>query len=277
MYGLGDNIFQRPFVKTISERKEIFIQTPWPEIYRDINGVRFIKPETRLRTQRKNIDKQLSGTWEKLSPMPFLKIGYGGKDLNNGSIFRAMRSKFKVDPVDFDLPSFSGPEIKKPYAVIRPVTVRQEWRNEARNPLPEYIWQAAQILKENGFTVISIADLKDGQEWAESLPPYDIAYHRGELDVTGLLGLIQDASVVVGGVGWIVPACIFSKVPIITVLGGQGGHNAPEKITDQSMDLKKTRWIYPDNYCRCSNMLHRCDKTIIGFAEKFTDALCSIA
>lgn len=275
MFGLGDNIYQRAFVKAFG--RPVYISTPWPEIYRGIPEVHFIKPDTNLRTQKKNIERQPAGFWIKPRPMPSRRIRYGASELAKGSIIAAMQRRFRIEPEEFDLPQFMGPEISGQYAVVRPVTVRREWRNEARNPLPEYVIKAAEILRDRGFIVVSVADLQDGEEWTEGPPAHDIAYHRGELNVEQLLGLVQGASVVVGGVGWIVPACIASGVPLVTILGGQGGHNAPEKTTDPDrMDLSKTRWIYPDNYCRCAKMLHQCDKTITGFADKFQEALCSV-
>ena len=117
------------------------------------------------------------------------------------------------------------------------MTVRTEWRNEARNPRPEYIAAIAAELMDT-HTVVAVADLAPGQEWiVGELPPAHHYFLFGELAVRELLALVRDADLVVGGVGWIVPAGLALKVKTFIVLGGHGGHNAPAKITDPRLDL----------------------------------------
>lgn len=275
MHGLGDNIYQRAFIREIAER--VYLRTSWPQIYSDLPNVRPVKTNIRLRTQAKNVARQIDSVWHQAPALPVKRIKYNNASFKKGSILDAMRNCFgNVKPKVFDLPVFDGPEIFKPYAVIRPVSVRMEWCNIARNPEPEYIYRAAEILKSRGFLIVSVADLQDDAELTDMLPPCDLAYNHGELFFDQLIGLVRNASLVVGGVGWIVPAAIAAGVPLITILGGHGAHNAPEKITGPPMDLSKTRWIYPDNFCRCSNMLHLCDKEIHSFEYKFEEALAAL-
>lgn len=273
MYGLGDNIYQRAFVREI--RETVFLKTSWPQLYRDLSHVRPVLGQTKLRTQQKNILAQNARIWY---PSPVgvsrrIHYNFHGHVLSGGTILGSMKERFRVGAKIFDLPSFPRFPIEGEYAVIRPATIRQEWLNSARNPRDEYLIEAAQCLQARGLKVVSVADLEPGVEWAEKLPPYDIAFHRGELALESLLGLIQGASVVVGGVGWIVPAAIASGVPLIVVLGGQGGHNDPSRLVGEPMNLERVRWIRPDNYCPCKNMQHCCSKTITGFGFKFEMAL----
>lgn len=51
--------------------------------------------------------------------------------------------------------------------------------------------------------------------------------------------------------------------------GGNGGYNHPDKITDSMMDLSKITFEYPDNYCMCTDMRHKCNKQISNFNDKF--------
>lgn len=271
MQGMGDNIYQRPFVREITER--VYLYTSWPQLYSDMPHVYPVRPKTRLRTQMKNVLAQERTMWHRPPHTPQKKIGYGNRNLRAGSIVRAMKKQFRVEPKFFDLPKYNCPKINKPYAVIRPVTIRSEWRNESRNPDPCYIEIASQVLAENGYHTVSIADLQDQIEWAPSLPKVDTAYHFGEMTFEHLLGLVEHASVIVGGVGWIVPAAISARVPLITILGGQGMCSAPEKITDTPMPMDRVEWIYPDNYCMCSEKLHKCCKTISNFEHKFLNAM----
>ena len=64
MKGLGDNIYQRAFVKEyVKKHRNISLDTPWPEIYKDIPNVNFIRPQTNLRTQSKNICAKKDHAW----------------------------------------------------------------------------------------------------------------------------------------------------------------------------------------------------------------------
>lgn len=271
---MGDNIYQRAFIREIRER--VYLYTSWPQLYADLPHVRPVRPRTRLRTQMKNVRAQPGSTWHTPPCLPRKKIGYGNGSLRAGSIVRAMKKQFRVEPRTFDLPRYSPLGIPTPYAVVRPVTVRKEWRNESRNPLPEYIDSAALLLSKMGYHVVSVADLQNGAEWALSTPHFDTSYHSGELSFERLMGLVEHAAVVVGGVGWIVPGAISAGVPLVVVLGGQGMHCAPEKLTDNSMPLNRVAWIRPDKFCMCSVRIHSCRKTISDFNNKFLTAIGNV-
>ena len=267
MWGLGDNIYSRPFVRAAAAQYEVHLETPWPELYADLD-IRFVRGSRKLRTQQKNIARQQFDLWTQPPPhMREIKIAY--TNIGSCSIVRAMEVRWSALRVAFDPKLFGLPDMEpspitsdRPIAVIRPVTVRSEWRNEARNPQPEYVSAIAAELMAT-HTVVAVADLARGEEWlVGNLPP---AHHHlvgGELNVRELLALVRDADVVVGGVGWIVPAGLALKVKTFVVLGGHGGHNAPGKITDPRLDLSRLGFATPENFCRCTNMLHNCDKRI---------------
>lgn len=266
MRGLGDNIYQRQFVRTVVAAHpgaDVFVDTPWPELYDDL-PVRFVRSSTSLRTQARNVARQSPDRWaDAPRDARALTIGYGAGHLAHGSILDAMRSQFRAEPAPFDLPAFprySG-TTGRPVAVVRPVTARREWLNTARNPDPAHVAAIADRMLDE-FEVVSVADVADGAEWFVGRPPRaHVELHAGELDVRHLLGLIQSAAVVVGGVGWIVPACLASRTRLFCILGGQGGHNAPERITDpKRTDLTNARFAEPDRFCRCVDMRHDCDK-----------------
>lgn len=279
MKGLGDNIFQRHIIKAlVNAGNTVWISTPWPELYKDLR-VKFVRRETSLRTQKKNMDKT-SVEWFDTYPSDSLiiNLAYGVKDLDRGSIIKAMESKagFKLSTTDFSLPSYGGFSNAilnngKPVAVIRPVTVRSEWKNTARAPLPEYIEYCSMELKKRGYWIVSVADLEEGKEWMLGNEPYaDQKFYKGELGIAELMGLVEESSLVVGGVGWVVPACIALHTPLFCILGGQGGHNAPGVITDQRMDLSKIRFATPDKFCRCIDMTHQCNKKISNIKYSFS-------
>jgi len=266
MRGLGDNIYQRAFVRAVGG--PLWLDTPWPELYRDIPGVRFLRPSTGLRTQSKNIELQPGDFWQTPPRRARqIRVQYGA-----AGIVRGMQRSFGRDPRAFDLPDFGMSPVSGRYAVVRPVTVRSEWLAETRNPLPEYIAECAAQLRDDGITVVSVADLVDGHEWAlDPLPAADVVLHHGQLRVSELLALVRGAELVVGGIGWLLPAAIAAGVPGWFICGGQGGYNAPELLTSPKfMDLSRVGFAVPDKFCRCREKRHTCDKRIENHAEKFS-------
>ena len=267
LWGLGDNVYQRPFVRAAAAQYEVYLDTPWPELYADLD-IKFVHGSRRLRTQQKNMARHTPDRWS-LPPRQAKEIKVSYFDLKHRSIIRSLEWQWSLlqvmfDPALFDLPDMGPAPIvsDKPIAVIRPLTVRSEWHNTARGPRPEYINQLAEKLMAT-HTVIAVADVVPGEEWLVGQPPPAHHYFMsGELALRELLALVRDADIVIGGVGWIVPAGLALKVKTFVVLGGNGGHNAPEKITDPRLDLSCLGFAIPEKFCRCTNMLHACDKRI---------------
>lgn len=261
MLGLGDGLYQRAFIKQMP--KPLYLSTPWPILYKDIPGVHFIRPQTTLRTQAKNIARHADWVMPP-GRQPTRQIRYGAEGIIPG-----MTACFGVMPGEFDLPPLPpSPETGK-YVVARPATVRSEWRADTRNPDPNYIDAAAQEARRRGYKVISVADLQGNHEWAiEPLPYADAQYHKGELPVEKLLALVKGAAAVIGGIGWIVPACLAAKVPAWIICGGQGGFNAPELICPAGSTIT---FAVPDNFCRCKLKQHNCDKRISDYDSKLAE------
>lgn len=268
MWGLGDNIYQRPFIRMLRERGPVFLDSPWPELYSDLD-IRFVRGTRNLRTQQKNIQRQHPGCWVGppggVSP---LRVHY---NLDRQSIIEEMAKCFRLgDRVSLDLPPVREPWPlpDKPIAIVRPVTVRQEWHNAARNPLPQYVNQVAEWLLPTHH-VIALADLAAGQEsLVGDPPPHHQAYLRGEVTTDRLLALVAAADVLVGGVGWIVPAAVAAGKRAFIIQGGQGGHNAPEKILAPWWPHQLT-FARPERFCTCTNMRHACDKQIMNLSTHF--------
>lgn len=261
MLGLGDNLFERPFIKALP--KPLYLSTPWPFIFHDIPGVHFIRPQTNLRTQAKNIARHADWVMPP-ARQPARQIRYGAEGIIPGMI-----ASFGVMPGEFDLPPLPPSPVEGKYVVVRPATVRSEWRADTRNPLPEYIAEAIMYTAARGYKIISVADLQEGQEWLVGAEPYaDVRYHKGELPVEQLLALVKGAAAVIGGIGWIVPACLAAKVPAWIICGGQGGFNAPELICPAGSTIT---FAVPDNFCRCRLKAHNCDKRISDYDSKLAD------
>lgn len=275
MWGLGDNVFARPFIRAACEKYDVFLQTPWPELYEDL-PIRFVRVDRRLRTQQKNVDRQPALRWHKPPKgARSIQVNYGRR-LKSGTIvgaigecFAALGVKWTSSP--FDLPAFSPPPFiaRRPIAIVRPATLRKEWLNQARNPLPQYLGELSRKLAET-HEVVAVADLADGEEWLDGEMPFAHRFYvKGELDLRSLLALVQAADVMVGGVGWIVPVSIACRRKAFVVLGGNGGHNHPTKITDPRMDLSRIGFAWPPQFCSCTDSLHACTKTIPDLMAQF--------
>jgi hypothetical protein len=275
MKGLGDGIYQRPFVRAESERRAVYLDTPWPQLYADLPNVFPVKPSTTLRTQAKNAAAQPDSVWhERPLIADVARFGYGTRELRRGSIVRSLEAVLPLRgaPFVFDLPPTGRAMWFHPYVVVRPVTIRREWTNSARNPDPSAVFKVAQWLQDAGFKVVLVADLKDGEEHAVgALPPHDIAHLAGELDVDGLMQLVKGASAVVGGVGWIVPMAIAAGTPLFVIQGGQLRHNGPQAITDPRMNLSRVGWAKPRYPCDCESMRHNCRKDPANLRGDFTE------
>jgi hypothetical protein len=273
-YGLGDGIYVRPVIRDQALKRDVWVDTPWPELYEDL-GVYFLEPPERaagLRVQGKQMLRQLPSRWTPPPPLyDTIALHYSAEAFVHGSAYEAMACKVPTVALPlWDLPDM-GPSPfdtgDAPLAIVRPCVRRKEWDNPSRNPHPEYISQIAFDLKARGYAVVVICDLSAGEEWlVGDMPPHCLALTEGELSTRQLLAAVQDCSILVGGVGWIVPAAIAAHKPCFVVLGGNGGSNAPEKIIDRRMDGSKIGFAFPKDFCLCRDNMHNCPKDIPDLA-----------
>lgn len=274
MFGLGDNLMQRPFIRAASANRDVYLRTPWPELYLDMPRVYPVKSQTDLRTQANNERLWRSGWYRPPPGSRQARLRYGPADLRMGSIYEAFDKQMPLNgsPLKMDLPALPSVMIETqglPLAVVKPATARKEWLNTARNPRPDYLAEVCNVISRTHF-VVAIGHLHEGAEWLDGeMPVVDLALMRGELSAMQALSLVASADVVVGGVGWIVPAAIAAKRPAFIVGGGQGAFNAPEVITDPRLELSKIKFALPDLYCRCEEKSHNCNRDITGLRSSF--------
>ena len=241
----------------------VYLMTSWPQLYADLD-VRCVRPGTWLRTQAKN-EARLDLQWH---PEPrglqSQRVAYDG----HGSMLDSMMRSVGLQREEM---TFDGPPVRprggRPYVLVRPATVRREWMAEARNPDPVYLARAAAALRGH-FDVVSVADLQGGAEWlVGTAPAADETYHAGELNLEQLLELVAGAAGVIGGVGWLLPAAIAYRVPMLLLYGGWGHVNGPQHTIDRRMDAGLVEQVFPDRFCPCNDRAHRCDKTISNLDE----------
>lgn len=282
MQGIGDQIYSRPFIKKLSKSHDVYIRTVIPALFSDLD-VSFVKPsKINYRTQQKAFTEEKVFFVDEPVVDRTINFHYGRVELKAHGIVSHMERAFGFDPspkIEFDLPFWSEEErvVKnkflsqgKPVAIVRPPTVRKEWICKTRNPNPNYVNWCARILRDAGYYVVSIADVEEGKEWLEDEPPpADVYLHKGELGLKGTLTLIKRSSIVVGGSGFIIPASVAANTRLFVIFGGRGEYDNPHKVFDLRMDLKKIGWALPDNFCRCNQMEHDCDKTISQLDSEF--------
>lgn len=280
MQGIGDQIYSRPFVRLLAQDHDVYLKCVLPDLYSDMR-VKFIDPGVpAYRTQRKNF------TPVEFVPLPevdqTINWHYGRLELKKHGIVSHMEHAFGFEPgrnkLEFTLPVWKDAEqmldwnilTDKKIAIVRPPTVRKEWINVSRNPNPHYVNWCARMLRDAGYYVISIADCEEGEEWLEGdEPPADLHLHHGELGLKGTLSLIKRAHLVVGGSGFIIPASVSAGTNLFVIFGGRGEYDNPHKVFDLRMDMKKIGWAMPENFCRCNQMEHDCDKTIKNLDDQF--------
>ena len=277
MYGIGDALYTRPFLKYFAKKHSIYLDTALPEVFEDL-PIKTVKPARMpLRTQGKNVEKAKYHMQEAPN-MPKQHIHYG-PNLQTSNIIDIIKSGFEAcfdekmptEEIKMEL-DFIKPikeSTKRPIAVVKPVTERKEWHNKARSPIPEYIETISEKLMEK-YYVISLADLKEGEEWLCQKRTYaNKRYHKGEVSILEMISICAGADLVVGGVGNTVPIAMSCGKKALVVCGGHGGYNHPERINNPYQDCSNLTYMIPDNYHCCTDMqCTKCDKIISDFEIK---------
>jgi len=252
----------------------VFAVTPWPQLLVD-TSIRCLRPITRLRTQTRNADRPFN--W---ATMPGLidarNLTYTGRP---GTMLQGLCDSvgLKADAIDFSGPPVGRSPVGGRYIVVRPPTVRQEWMAASRNPAPGLVGQAADAMRKRGFKIVSVADVSPPAEvLVDPAIEADEYFHKGELNVEQLLALVAGAAGCVGGVGWLLPACIAYQTSLLLIYGGCLGHNGPQRILDPRLDTSRIHGAMPDAPCHCTRSDHSCSRSIRNFdahVDAFADRL----
>lgn len=264
MQGIGDNIYQHPIVQRLVEiHQDVYLRTPWPQLYQDIADLKFLRPRTKLRVQSENVENWVGWAQEPDQKKRFyrkVKLTYLGAP---APYYRTMLHTAGLPPSSYFLSlRFNMITERRSIALIRPPTVRRDWRYPARNPKVQYIEWAIDYLKKQGMETFVIASIKNPDEIYDERRPEgaDFYFEQGELSVLDMLDLCQVSRVVVGGVGFIVPMCIATGARGVIVHGGCGGLNHPRMI--DAPGEGRCIHVLPKNYCICKKPIHDCDKDI---------------
>lgn len=266
MSGFGDNIHQRAIIRELVKKHNVWLRTPVPSFYYDFD-IKFLPPNTTLRTQLKNAAKEQYAHKRAPKNVPQIGVSYPPSAVRkHKSVMKAMAATVGVDATDFSLvvPESwdNGLDLPKDRKIVvfRPLVDRKEWGgNQARNPLKEAYKAIYDKVKASGAFIVSVADLEDGKEWlAQEMPDADLILHKGELSVNQLAHLISKADMVLTSPGLAVVIGQAVGTPVVCVFGGyESGYSF-----STGAEKTPTLCIEPKIPCDCFSHRHDCKKEI---------------
>lgn len=288
-YGFGDNLNERPLIRHLTKKYEtVYLRTPMPEIFWDIPRLKFVYPKAmNLRTQKKHMDSLPESTW---SDVPVDAERYG-EPLHGFRIDRSTTKFYELtvpqDEYDYHLPLKrewieAGEKILvqlrrkakgKKLCIIRQPAYRKEWNCLARDPDPKYFQFLIDKFKNRCYFV-SIADIKEGEEWflGGKLKGINKSFDYGELPLTTLLAVVQGADIMVCYPSFFLLLGIALRTKTLCIFGG---NTPPDKLTDPDMDLRYFTAVTPKPFCDCYKKNHDCNKNIntTALLAEFTELL----
>ena len=277
-YGIGDNFYTRPFIKEMVKKyRTVYLETCLPQLYYDIKNIKFVFPDAmNLRCQNKIVRNLPEDTWvEKPKDirsieMPSYWNGFR-MGLNVKEYFDLFYPcdnydfKFKCPTQWIEEAKVLRDKIMKRYpgkklCIVRQPTVRNEWKHSSRAPEPKYYKEAYDVIKKD-YVTVSIADIEKGKEefYKNEKANSDVEYHRGQLSIEMILGLIQIADLVLCCNSFYLVAGIAMDTPTFCIWGGSIPHDI---LVYDAMKLGNYETVIPDNFCGCLEHNHDCDKTI---------------
>ena len=273
-WGLGDCIYQRPFVAALARKYpgRLFVSTPYPELYADIDGIRFPPPGTSLRAQGSHIKTLPKETWTKL-PDRFVQIPLDySQTMGSGrncweyieqSIPLTGDLVWRFEPptewIEKGIEKFPKISSGGKLCLMKLPTLRSEWHITARNPKPEYFQRFIDRYHKE-FSFVSFSNNAEGKEWFEGdVEGFDARYDHGELDFHTMVGLVACADFCVTPPGFLLALALMLGKPVLLIAGG---YMHPLYLTDPRMGLANYEAIVPIPFCHCLDEKHECNKTI---------------
>lgn len=270
MHGMGDNIFQRPYVHTLCGLfDKVYLNTPWPHLYWDMpKNLNLFNPNSRLRTQNKNCNLNAGMYGNEVPPASASTYRPGYKLDRSQSVYRDFDNRIPRDGFFFhmDPPQEWSKDLpfdpSKPFCLVRNTTTRKEWYVANRNCRNQYLQFAASMYKKKtGHQIIEIADIDNKIETLDGEPikAADIRLVQGELKHPGLIWAFKHASAVISCTGFALPLAQMVKANALIIFGG---YELPEWFQHEDQDCPNVLTIAPDNPCGCYIKNHDCNLDI---------------
>jgi predicted SAM-dependent methyltransferase len=276
MFGIGDCLHQRAFLRTLMRTHDVHLESPHFLMYHDLvaQGLKVYLKPTRLHAQAKTIQREANLFAKGAPPIgaPRRRTGYHKIEIDRyGSIIAAQFGTsgaiMPKEPPDFSLPLkaewrqsaaqlVAQWDLKgKPLLIYRPLTIRKEWDGAARNCDPDAYEALFKSIRGRYF-VVSIGDLIPGQEdIVGNEQEADVKLHQGELDFPTMAALFEQADLVLSPAGFAPVLAQAVHTPTVIVYGRRESF----KTTDAGgAHLAPTLGIEPDKTCDCHSQAHQC-------------------
>ncbi len=270
--GFGDNLNHRPLVRDLAYRfKTVYVRTPIPEIYHDIPGVRFVRPETRLRTQSINEERNQGNWYEMPEGFPDMTVLHSLDRYLEGLSVQDLISRSMDSPYNFEFPlqkdwlddaqvvidglDTGGRKI----CVVKRPTVRKEWPCPARNPDIAHYQTIIDAHKDEYFFV-SVHHCEPGEEWfVGELEGIDATFDAGELPFTTICGLVKLSEMVLCYPSFMMLLGISQRTKTFCIFGGM---MPPGMVVSDIMGLDDFSYVAPSPFCECHKPQHDCNLDI---------------
>lgn len=273
MHGLGDNLHQRALMRELIKDREVWLETPWPQVYHDIVGpqLHLVSKGSSLRTQAKNAVAHAAKFTQAPAIENRMRVHYPPASVReHGSVLAGMAATVGLPVGDFRLPVPKAWHAKaekwlelwkptRPLMLYRPLVERVEWSGcKNRNPDHETYANLFESIAAE-FFVVSIADLVPRVEWAVGRRAHaDVECHAGELDFETLAALAMRASMVFCSPGFLAVLGQSVSTPVVNIVGGY------EDGTSFAAGARYAPYlaIEPVHPCPCFSHTHACDKRV---------------
>jgi hypothetical protein len=271
--GIGDNFWQRPYIKEVCKRREmLYLQTYTPQAYWDIKNIRFVKPNyPAFKSHIKGANKLPEDTWvQKPSGLFEIEKPLYWSGFHMGiTLQKLFELQWNMKCDDFSFPvkdEWIGMAAKrinsfrvggKKICIIHFPTIRNEWKCPARDPKPEYMQMLVDRYKDK-YYFISLADL-DSETFTQAPKGMDKEFHHGELTLREIMGMIKLVDLVICGNCYLLPMTLAIGTKVFALYGGC---QKPELFLDMNINPDKYAQVTPEPFCNCLDSNHECNKEI---------------
>ena len=272
-YGFGDNLFLRPLLLEEAKTKEVYVQTPYPELFLNTNVVP-IKPGAFLYDFANRAMDSAHGYGNKPQDGKFIRPHYSVQDLKDyrtlsysfsrGFNNKVMDTRLTVTKEQLLLGAELLSDVSGPVMLIKIPSYRHDWMCESRTPKTQYMIECIKMARERDLKIVSLQDYTLGDRLGEPelekewLPLCDKLLH-GKLSINQLVGLFSLSDCVLTYPNFLLPLAIYLDKPVFCIYGGSVH---PATIIDPRIAPSHYSYVAPKPFCHCVESHHDCNKEI---------------